>query len=172
MKKKLLLLIAITVCNFTFSQFNPKLDVKNGFQTFKFGDLKSKYKGKIKHEGDNFYKYTYSYPNSLFNKKWDNLILRFFNNKLGYIHIQYKSNNEYTYKIILGDLEAIFGKSYTFSDTDIAINNEIFRNQWEGQDVSLAMIMYNEKSALRGDYYINIIISNKHIREDALNSQF
>ena len=108
----------------------------------------------------------------MFNKKWDNLILQFFDNKLGYIHIQYKSNNEYTYKIILGDLEAIFGKSYTFSDTDIAINNEIFRNQWEGQDVSLAMIMYNEKSALRGDYYINIIISNKHIREDTLNSQF
>ncbi len=173
MKRELLLYIAIIVCNFTFSQFNPKLDAKNGFQTFKFGDLMSIYNGKINHEFDNYYKYTYSYPNSLFNEKWDNLILQFFNNKLGYIQILYNSNNEYIYNSILRNLETLFGESRKYYYGEIAINNELYRNQWEGKVVSLAMIMYNDKKAdTNGGYYITIIIRNKQIIEDALNSQF
>jgi len=171
-KKILLLAFTIIVCNYSFGQYNPKLDEKNGFRTFKFGDLISKYKGKIKQTYSNYYEYTYPQPNSVFDEKWDNLVLQFFDNKLGYIQVQFKSNNEYLYTSLLRNLEVVFGESNPCPNSKLVELKEVHRNQWEGENVDMALFMYNESSEIKGDYYINIIIRNKNIIKSSLDNQF
>ena len=177
MRTILLTLICLISLNI-HGQTNIKLDQKNGFKTYKFGDPKSKYN---KYLVENNWKdaYIFEYKpnefNSIFTWQFAKMYLGFYNNKLGLISF-YWTDNITLYEDILSKLEILYGKSLNKNDVNNTIeegNDLISYNHWEGKTVRMTLRRYRNYSDQNcEDCKITLLIENKTLQKQKLESDF
>lgn len=120
---------------------NTKLDGRNGFKNFRFGDSISKYKSQLQTlNGSNEFELTVNEPSSLFNIKWEKLYGLAENDKLKSIAV-FWNDNETIHKSLLKNLEAMYGES--FVPKIKKLKKEGFEvNAWQGNNIK--MILYHD----------------------------
>jgi hypothetical protein len=124
------------------NQLNAKLDGRNGFKDFKFGDSISNYKNRLAQVGDNPEELELSVdePSSLFGLKWEKAYFLSEKQRLKGVAVFWKDNKE-TYKTLLHNLEKIYGKS--FSPKIKKLQKDGFDvNAWQGNTIK--MILYRD----------------------------
>tara|TARA_R110000744_G_scaffold52106_2_gene111815 strand:- start:305 stop:973 length:669 start_codon:yes stop_codon:yes gene_type:complete len=133
---------------------STKLDLRNGFKIFSFGDNISKYAGKISTKeveefgskkilpipsNEPYYNYTESEPSELFNVKWEKVVLGFSRKQLTKINVfwdTYEGDNGF--KRIFNGIKQIYGEP---NITDVSFGTY---HTWEGDNVT--MILHLTKS--------------------------
>jgi hypothetical protein len=173
--------LTIAICFISiigFSQVNNKLDLKNGFRTYKFGDSKTKYKSNLKEsisKSNDIFKYKPSEFNSIFNWEFDLMYLGFYNNKLGLISFYFYDDNT-LYGDILSKLEILYGVSLNINDfnqRNDGTDDLISYNRWEGKKVIMTLRRYKHYSDPScNDCKITLSIENKELKKQSLESEF
>jgi hypothetical protein len=124
------------------SSFNGKLDGRNGFKDFRFGDLIGKYKNKLHMVENNpeEFELIAIEPSSLFGRKWERLFCLSEQQKLKSLAVFWK-DDQATYDDLLHNLELLFGKA--FHPKIKKLKKQGYEvNSWQGNN--LKMIFYRD----------------------------
>lgn len=126
-------------------QMNTKLDGRNGFKDFKFGDSISKYSNRLNQIGCDQFELIAKEPSSVFGLKWEKFYILSDKQKLKSIAVYWKDNKS-TYDNLSEKLEIIFGKSY--SPKDKRIKKQGFdMNVWQGNNVKIILYRDNKDAS-------------------------
>jgi hypothetical protein len=186
-QKTILLIALVTIFVNAIGQDLSKLDEKNGFKTFKLGDSKSKYEGKLKFwkyiQNDNSTGYFYTGNESelfnVFELSFDYIKLFFDNsNKLVGILIlkEYSGDDRNHYQIALADNKKLLGNfSSMFGKATGVINDE----DKSSTSLGLSWVSNNVELMVTVNYYgfdtgsdNEIMIFKKEFLEGRINSGF
>lgn len=160
-------------------QTNYKLDQKNGFKTYKFGDPQKKYIKniikKVYNNRDDIFEYKPVEFNSIYNWQFAKMYMIFYDNKLGQI-VFYWPDNDILYMDILSKLEIVYGKSldkYGVNDSYGVGNDLISYNHWKGEFVVMSLRRYRTYSDIGcPNCKIALILTNENITKEHLEKEF
>lgn len=181
---RLLLIFGLLFTNSLYSQSNfysssnEKLESKNGFKDFHFGDLKSKYLNQIEPSfvGSKYYIFNGTEPSSLFDEIWNELGFFFYDGKLGIIQV-YWEDDDYVYQKILKNLELVFGSSNSLANDDLINHDLIEYNLWESNNIVMTLRRYKRDSSYSdvlscSTCRITLIIENIGMKKSSLEKDF
>lgn len=129
-----------------------KLDLRNGFKDFTFGDGISKYDSEISTDEydinglkkmysgikaiEPFYKYTKSDPNELFQVPWQNLLLGFSRKQLTTINVLWITHKSgYYFDTILNGIKKIYG------NPRVTDQGTFISYDWKGDNVEMRLTL-------------------------------
>jgi hypothetical protein len=175
MKTFTTILISLILLPAVFGQDIDKLDEKNGFKNFKFGDSLSKYSDKMEFINNDMFLYNGETPNELFGYNWSHLFLIFYGNKLGYAQAYWLDDKE-IFNDIKESLIILFGKptyESTYSQKEKAKLYEYL--EWDGKIIKMTLRRVrpdNESLAPCDDCRMFLSINNKILEKQKLISDF